>query len=132
MCELCGFSIVSLQEELPEPGAAVCRHQSLPTFPRTVSHAESRGQASWHALAPPRYISFGLIGIVGQEDLHSESCVLFHSGREETPSLTGLCGSLASVASYKSLASLKSSECLASPATEVSSPGITPSQDMTS
>ncbi|XP_029360524.1 RUN domain-containing protein 3B isoform X3 [Echeneis naucrates] len=46
---------------------------------------------------------------------------------KETPSLRGLCGSLTSVASYKSLASLKSSECLASPATEISSPGITPS-----
>ncbi|XP_028326795.1 RUN domain-containing protein 3B isoform X2 [Gouania willdenowi] len=48
-------------------------------------------------------------------------------GKEETPSLRGLCGSLTSVTSYKSLASLKSNECLASPATEVSSPGITPS-----
>uniref|UniRef100_A0A3Q2PTF8 RUN domain containing 3b n=1 Tax=Fundulus heteroclitus TaxID=8078 RepID=A0A3Q2PTF8_FUNHE len=48
-------------------------------------------------------------------------------GKEETPSLRGLCGSLTSVASYKSLASLKSSECLASPATEISSPGVTPS-----
>ncbi|XP_053183525.1 RUN domain-containing protein 3B [Scomber japonicus] len=48
-------------------------------------------------------------------------------GKEETPSLRGLCGSLTSVASYKSLVSLKSSECLASPATEISSPGITPS-----
>ncbi|XP_027142746.1 RUN domain-containing protein 3B isoform X4 [Larimichthys crocea] len=50
-----------------------------------------------------------------------------HRGKEETPSLRGLCGSLTSVSSYKSLASLKSSECLASPATEVSSPGVTPS-----
>ncbi|KAM9724376.1 RUN domain-containing protein 3B isoform 5-T5 [Menidia menidia] len=50
-----------------------------------------------------------------------------HQGKEETPSLRGLCGSLTSVASYKSLASLKSSECLASPATEISSPGFTPS-----
>ncbi|KAM4600907.1 RUN domain-containing protein 3B isoform 1-T1 [Polymixia lowei] len=48
-------------------------------------------------------------------------------GKEETPSLRGLCGSLTSVASYKSLASLKSSECLASPTTETSSPGLTPS-----
>uniref|UniRef100_A0A8C2Z722 RUN domain containing 3b n=1 Tax=Cyclopterus lumpus TaxID=8103 RepID=A0A8C2Z722_CYCLU len=53
-------------------------------------------------------------------------CIL-SSGKEETPSLRGLCGSLTSVASYKSLASLKSSECLASPATEISSPGFTPS-----
>ncbi|XP_037640692.1 RUN domain-containing protein 3B [Sebastes umbrosus] len=50
-----------------------------------------------------------------------------HPGKEETPSLRGLCGSLTSVASYKSLSSLKSSECLASPATEISSPGFTPS-----
>ncbi|XP_056142455.1 RUN domain-containing protein 3B [Lampris incognitus] len=48
-------------------------------------------------------------------------------GKEETPSLRGLCGSLTSVASYKSLASLKSSECLVSPTTEMSSPGLTPS-----
>lgn len=50
-----------------------------------------------------------------------------HQGKEETPSLRGLCGSLTSVASYKSLASLKSNECLASPTTEVGSPGVTPS-----
>ncbi|XP_061572813.1 RUN domain-containing protein 3B isoform X2 [Cololabis saira] len=48
-------------------------------------------------------------------------------GKEETPSLRGLCGSLTSVTSYKSLASLKSSECLASPTMEISSPGVTPS-----
>ncbi|XP_038132522.1 RUN domain-containing protein 3B isoform X1 [Cyprinodon tularosa] len=48
-------------------------------------------------------------------------------GKEETPSLRGLCGSLTSVASYKSLASLKSNEGLASAATEFSSPGVTPS-----
>ncbi|KAK1173225.1 RUN domain-containing protein 3B isoform X1 [Acipenser oxyrinchus oxyrinchus] len=48
-------------------------------------------------------------------------------GKEDTPSLLGLCGSLTSVASYKSLTSLKSSECLASPTTEMTSPGLTPS-----
>ncbi|XP_040290474.1 RUN domain-containing protein 3B isoform X2 [Bufo bufo] len=48
-------------------------------------------------------------------------------GKEETPSLLGLCGSLTSVASYKSLTSLKSSECLASPTTEMTSPGLTQS-----
>uniref|UniRef100_A0A3B5MRX1 RUN domain-containing protein 3B n=1 Tax=Xiphophorus couchianus TaxID=32473 RepID=A0A3B5MRX1_9TELE len=52
---------------------------------------------------------------------------LINRSKEETPSLRGLCGSLTSVASYKSLASLRSSECLASPATEISSPGVTPS-----
>lgn len=48
-------------------------------------------------------------------------------GKEDTPSLLGLCGSLTSVASYKSLTSLKSSEYLASPTTEITSPGLTPS-----
>ncbi|XP_076135941.1 RUN domain-containing protein 3B isoform X1 [Alosa pseudoharengus] len=48
-------------------------------------------------------------------------------GKEDTPSLRGLCGSLTSVGSFKSLTSLKSSECLASPTTEITSPGLTPS-----
>uniref|UniRef100_A0A3B3R2V9 RUN domain-containing protein 3B n=1 Tax=Paramormyrops kingsleyae TaxID=1676925 RepID=A0A3B3R2V9_9TELE len=51
----------------------------------------------------------------------------FSEGKEDTPSLRGLCGSLTSVASYKSLASLKSPECLVSPSTEMTSPGLTPS-----
>ncbi|XP_061633414.1 RUN domain-containing protein 3B isoform X1 [Phyllopteryx taeniolatus] len=49
-----------------------------------------------------------------------------HQGKEQTPSLRGLCGSLTSVNSFRSLASLRSNECLASPAAEVSSPGFTP------
>lgn len=53
------------------------------------------------------------------------ACVF--TGKEDTPSLRGLCGSLTSMASYKSLASLKSSEYLASPTTDMTSPGLTPS-----
>ncbi|XP_075413753.1 RUN domain-containing protein 3B isoform X6 [Tenrec ecaudatus] len=52
---------------------------------------------------------------------------LISEGKEDTPSLLGLCGSLTSVASYKSLTSLKSSDCLASPTTELTRPGLTPS-----
>ncbi|XP_074223628.1 RUN domain-containing protein 3B isoform X3 [Camelus bactrianus] len=52
---------------------------------------------------------------------------LISGGKEDTPSLLGLCGSLTSVASYKSLTSLKSNDYLASPTTEVTSPGLTPS-----
>ncbi|XP_048367194.1 RUN domain-containing protein 3B isoform X1 [Sphaerodactylus townsendi] len=52
---------------------------------------------------------------------------LLNEGKEDTPSLFGLCGSLTSVASYKSLTSLKSNEYLASPTTEMTSPGLTPS-----
>ncbi|XP_047416233.1 RUN domain-containing protein 3B isoform X5 [Sciurus carolinensis] len=52
---------------------------------------------------------------------------LINEGKEDTPSLLGLCGSLTSVASYKSLTSLKSNDYLASPTTEMTSPGLTPS-----
>ncbi|XP_073754851.1 RUN domain-containing protein 3B isoform X3 [Callorhinus ursinus] len=52
---------------------------------------------------------------------------LISEGKEDTPSLLGLCGSLTSVASYKSLTSLKSNDYLASPTTEITSPGLTPS-----
>ncbi|XP_010631236.1 RUN domain-containing protein 3B [Fukomys damarensis] len=48
-------------------------------------------------------------------------------GKEDTPSLLGLCGSLTSVASYKSLTSLKSNDYLPSPTAEMTSPGLTPS-----
>lgn len=48
------------------------------------------------------------------------------SGKDNTPSMLGLCGSLASLPSSKSLASLKSSECLVNISTEPS-PALSPS-----
>lgn len=57
-------------------------------------------------------------------------CVLFLCfvlvGKDNTPSMLGLCGSLASLPSSKSLASLKSSECLVNISTEPS-PALSPS-----
>ncbi|XP_015230332.1 PREDICTED: RUN domain-containing protein 3A isoform X3 [Cyprinodon variegatus] len=47
-------------------------------------------------------------------------------GKDNTPSMLGLCGSLASLPSSKSLASLKSSECLVNISTEPS-PALSPS-----
>ncbi|XP_042328464.1 RUN domain-containing protein 3B isoform X2 [Sceloporus undulatus] len=61
------------------------------------------------------------------EDGKQDGLNSLSEGKEDTPSLLGLCGSLTSVASYKSLTSLKSSEYLASPTTEMTSPGLTPS-----
>ncbi|XP_010222844.1 PREDICTED: RUN domain-containing protein 3B [Tinamus guttatus] len=61
------------------------------------------------------------------QDGRQDGLNLLNEGKEDTPSLLGLCGSLTSVASYKSLTSLKSSEYLASPTTEMTSPGLTPS-----
>ncbi|KAA8585435.1 hypothetical protein FQN60_004129, partial [Etheostoma spectabile] len=48
------------------------------------------------------------------------------AGKDNTPSMLGLCGSLASLPSSKSMASLKSSECLVNISTEPS-PALTPS-----
>uniref|UniRef100_A0A8D0D895 RUN domain-containing protein 3A n=1 Tax=Sander lucioperca TaxID=283035 RepID=A0A8D0D895_SANLU len=48
------------------------------------------------------------------------------AGKDNTPSMLGLCGSLASLPSSKSLASLKSNECLVNISTEPS-PALTPS-----
>lgn len=47
-------------------------------------------------------------------------------GKDNTPSMLGLCGSLASLPSSRSLASLKSSECLVNISTEAS-PALSPS-----
>ncbi|XP_058477719.1 RUN domain-containing protein 3A [Solea solea] len=48
------------------------------------------------------------------------------TGKDYTPSMMGLCGSLASLPSCKSLTSLKSSECLVNISTE-NSPALSPS-----
>ncbi|MCJ8745531.1 hypothetical protein PDJAM_G00131300 [Pangasius djambal] len=72
------------------------------------------------SLEPGHTHTHSLDGKTGLAPWHRE-------GKEDTPSLRGLCGSLTSVASYKSLASLKSSEYLASPTTDMTSPGLTPS-----
>ncbi|MCI4391291.1 hypothetical protein PGIGA_G00132540 [Pangasianodon gigas] len=72
------------------------------------------------SLEPGNTHTHSLDGKTGLAPWHRE-------GKEDTPSLRGLCGSLTSVASYKSLASLKSSEYLASPTTDMTSPGLTPS-----
>ncbi|XP_069318152.1 RUN domain-containing protein 3B isoform X7 [Eulemur rufifrons] len=60
-------------------------------------------------------------------DVKQDTLNLISEGKEDTPSLLGLCGSLTSVASYKSLTSLKSNDYLASPITDMASPGLTPS-----
>lgn len=46
----------SLQEEFPESGAALCRHEHFPEFSRTVPHAESGGQVGQLKVDSPRYV----------------------------------------------------------------------------
>ncbi|XP_056262359.1 RUN domain-containing protein 3A isoform X1 [Pseudoliparis swirei] len=57
---------------------------------------------------------------------HNGNVAWTSEGKDNTPSMLGLCGSLASLPSSKSLASLKSSECLVNISTEPS-PALTPS-----
>uniref|UniRef100_A0A8C2ZRC7 RUN domain-containing protein 3A n=1 Tax=Cyclopterus lumpus TaxID=8103 RepID=A0A8C2ZRC7_CYCLU len=57
---------------------------------------------------------------------HNGNIAWNSEGKDNTPSMLGLCGSLASLPSSKSLASLKSSECLVNISTEPS-PALTPS-----
>ncbi|MFT7814769.1 RUN domain-containing protein 3A-like [Arapaima gigas] len=66
-------------------------------------------------------------------DLNSQRTEVKHNGepwgpagKDYTPSMLGLCGSLASLPSCKSLSSLKSSECLVNISTEAS-PALSPS-----
>lgn len=65
-----------------------------------------------------------------QRDKHTRvfSFLIFPTppGKDYTPSMMGLCGSLVSLPSCKSLASLKSSECLVNISTE-NSPAPSPS-----
>ncbi|XP_043923457.1 RUN domain-containing protein 3B isoform X1 [Protopterus annectens] len=66
-------------------------------------------------------------GNLQDDDRKKDEAHLPIEGKEETPSLLGLCGSLTSMASYKSLTSLKSNECLTSPIADITSPGLSPS-----
>ncbi|XP_030014391.1 RUN domain-containing protein 3B isoform X3 [Sphaeramia orbicularis] len=120
-----------LTNQWPSPDALDANAVALDT----LLYRKSTGQweeKSFHSL---EQLSADMsLSQTSPEPLHTQSLEArsagtqwLQRGKEETPSLRGLCGSLTSVASYKSLASLKSSEYLASPATEISSPGVTPS-----
>ncbi|XP_051030530.1 RUN domain-containing protein 3B isoform X3 [Phodopus roborovskii] len=98
------YIIVELQDQLKS-------YQSLEQLSAEVSLSQASLDPSHSQEGDGKQDSFNFIG----------------EGKEDTPSLLGLCGSLTSVASYKSLTSLKSNDCLASPTAEMKSPGRTPS-----
>lgn len=49
------LSVVFTQEEFPESGAAVHRHEPLPGVSRTFKHVGSGVQAGQHTVASPRH-----------------------------------------------------------------------------
>ncbi|XP_070990350.1 RUN domain-containing protein 3B [Oncorhynchus clarkii lewisi] len=114
-----------LTNQWPSPGAMDTNAVALDTmlYRNRVGQWEEKNfqsleQLSQTSLEPSHTLNL---------DTRPASSHWHHHGKEDTPSLIGLCGSLQSVASNKSLASLKSSECLASPTTEMTSPDLTPS-----
>uniref|UniRef100_A0A674DI97 RUN domain-containing protein 3B n=1 Tax=Salmo trutta TaxID=8032 RepID=A0A674DI97_SALTR len=114
-----------LTNQWPSPGAMDTNAVALDTmlYRNRVGQWEEKSfqsleQLSQTSLEPSHTLNL---------DTRPASSHWHHHGKEDTPSLIGLCGSLQSVASNKSLASLKSSECLASPTTEMTSPDLTPS-----
>ncbi|KAM9308806.1 RUN domain-containing protein 3B isoform 1-T1 [Gastrophryne carolinensis] len=119
-----------LTNQWPSPGAPDVKAVALETL-LYQKHNEQWPEKSFHNLGHlSADVSLSQISFdpgQSQDELGKHDGSHLSEGKEETPSLLGLCGSLTSVASYKSLASLKSSECLASPTTEMTSPGLTPS-----
>ncbi|XP_053467599.1 RUN domain-containing protein 3B isoform X1 [Ictalurus furcatus] len=122
-----------LTNQWPSPGAVDSNAVALDTllYQKSTGRWEEKSFPSLDQLSADMSLSqmslepghthmHSLDGKTGLAPWHRE-------GKEDTPSLRGLCGSLTSVASYKSLASLKSSEYLASPTTDMTSPGLTPS-----
>ncbi|XP_067094283.1 RUN domain-containing protein 3B isoform X1 [Osmerus mordax] len=117
-----------LTNQWPSPGAVETNAVAL----GTLLYCKRAGQweeKSLHSLEQSADMSLSQTSLEPSHSLSLDAKPATnwpHRGKEESPSLRGLCGSLTSVTSYKSLASLKSSECLASPTTDMTSPGLTP------
>uniref|UniRef100_A0A8C5QZG1 RUN domain-containing protein 3B n=1 Tax=Leptobrachium leishanense TaxID=445787 RepID=A0A8C5QZG1_9ANUR len=114
-----------LTNQWPSPGALDVNAVALETL-LYQKHNEQWDEKSFHNLG--QLSADASLSQISFDPGQSQDGKLDSSSRkEDTPSLLGLCGSLTSIASYKSLTSLKSSDYLASPTTEMTSPGLTPS-----
>ncbi|KAI4873125.1 hypothetical protein NFI96_015554 [Prochilodus magdalenae] len=120
-----------LTNQWPSPGALDNNAVALDTllYQKRTGQWEEKSFPSLDQLSADMSLSQLSLdpGHVHTRSLDGKTGLAHWHGKEDTPSLRGLCGSLTSVASYKSLASLKSSEYLASPTTDMTSPGLTPS-----
>ncbi|XP_034395291.1 RUN domain-containing protein 3A isoform X3 [Cyclopterus lumpus] len=127
--------VLELQAQLtalmPCDSSHLAKHLSIPLVNQWSTISNNQGDVklfrrrSFHSLEQ-------LSGDVslnsdGRADGRHNGNIAWNSeGKDNTPSMLGLCGSLASLPSSKSLASLKSSECLVNISTEPS-PALTPS-----
>lgn len=123
------FHSLELTNQWPSPGALDVNAVALDTL-LYRKHNQQWDEKSFQSLdqfSADVSLSQTSLDPGHSQDGKQDGINLLNEGKEDTPSLLGLCGSLTSVASYKSLTSLKSSEYLASPTTEMTSPGLTPS-----
>ncbi|KAM9302792.1 RUN domain-containing protein 3B isoform 1-T1 [Morus bassanus] len=116
-----------LTNQWPSPGALDVNAVALDTLLYRKHNQQWDDFQSLDQLSAEVSLSQSSLDPGHSQDGKQDRMNLLNEGKEDTPSLLGLCGSLTSVASYKSLTSLKSSEYLASPTTEMTSPGLTPS-----
>ncbi|NXU72372.1 RUN3B protein, partial [Oreotrochilus melanogaster] len=118
-----------LTNQWPSPGALDVNAVALDTllYRKHNQQWDEKSFQSLDQLSAEVSLSQSSLDPSHSQDGKQDGMNLLNEGKEDTPSLLGLCGSLTSVASYKSLTSLKSSEYLASPTTEMTSPGLTPS-----
>ncbi|KFQ71195.1 RUN domain-containing protein 3B, partial [Phaethon lepturus] len=118
-----------LTNQWPSPGALDVNAVALDTllYRKHNQEWDEKSFQSLDQLSAEVSLSQSSLDPGHSQDGKQDGMNLLNEGKEDTPSLLGLCGSLTSVASYKSLTSLKSSEYLASPTTEMTSPGLTPS-----
>ncbi|XP_009464920.1 PREDICTED: RUN domain-containing protein 3B [Nipponia nippon] len=120
---------IHLTNQWPSPGALDVNAVALDTllYRKHNQQWDEKSFQSLDQLSAEVSLSQSSLDPGHSQDGKQDGMNLLNEGKEDTPSLLGLCGSLTSVASYKSLTSLKSSEYLASPTTEMTSPGLTPS-----
>ncbi|KAJ1100825.1 hypothetical protein NDU88_005900 [Pleurodeles waltl] len=120
-----------LTNQWPSPGAFDVNAVALDTllYQKHLQQWEEKRLPSLDQLSGDLSLSQSSLGPSHSQDSEAKNDGhnLRRDGKEDTPSMLGLCGSLTSVASYKSLTSLKSIDYLGSPATEITSPGLTPS-----
>ncbi|NWS43025.1 RUN3B protein, partial [Probosciger aterrimus] len=118
-----------LTNQWPSPGALDVNAVALDTllYRKHNQQWDEKSFQSLDQLSAEVSLSQSSLDPGHSQDEKQDGMNMLNEGKEDTPSLLGLCGSLTSVASYKSLTSLKSSEYLASPTTEMTSPGLTPS-----
>uniref|UniRef100_A0A3Q4GVJ0 RUN domain-containing protein 3A n=1 Tax=Neolamprologus brichardi TaxID=32507 RepID=A0A3Q4GVJ0_NEOBR len=122
--------VLELQEQLtsliPCDSNHLAKNLSIPLVNQWPTLEPFDSQEDMKLFRRRSFPSTELLSVEVSLDSDSQRTHEKQNGRDYTPSMMGLCGSLASFPSCKSLTSLKSSECLVNISTE-NSPALSPS-----